>query len=363
MKTCPKCHQKGVPVGSETPQSLLEPSAKARIGDAAYRFCESPDCEVVYFADDGESTFHEPDLTVRVGIKESEAARPLCYCFDHTTEEIEKEVARTGASTVLEDIKTKMKDGCWCETTNPRGRCCLGTVSKAIKAAQARHGDSEPVGEAPEAQPDCCRPGGMPRGRGRQELGEGPIPPSRRGSISTANGHGLWASGGAVLTAILSSTCCWVPLSLMAFSVSGATMAAKLESWRPWLSGATALFLGIAFFLVYRRRGPTIQRTMLWTAAAVALAFGLFPNFLGAFWGERTANFGTEAVEVEEQTIFAVEGMSCEGCANGLGIVLRELPGVETARVSYDSNQAVVGFPQGSDATTEDVLAVIRRSG
>jgi len=339
MKTCPQCHRKGVCVGSKTLKSLLKPAAQARIDDAAYRFCESPDCEVVYFPEENSSTFRKPELTVRVGIKETDAPRPVCYCFDHSIEEIESEVARTGTSTVLDDIRERMKDGCRCETTNPRGSCCLGTVSKAIRAAQARHGDSQPVGEAAGPQPDCCR----------------------RGRASAAGGRGLWASGGAVLTAMLSSTCCWLPLLLIAFGASGAAVASRLEPWRPWLLGVTGLFLAAGFFLAYRRRGPGIQRAMLWVAAAVALAFGFFPNYLGAFLDGNPVDSGIKPVE--EQTVFQVEGMTCEGCASGLEMALGDVPGVEMARVDYESGQAVIGFAKEPHTTAKAVLKVIGRSG
>ena len=48
--------------------------------------------------------FTKADLTVRVGIKETAAPRHICYCFNHTVEEIEEEVHLTGKTTVLAAI-------------------------------------------------------------------------------------------------------------------------------------------------------------------------------------------------------------------------------------------------------------------
>lgn len=138
-RLCPGCGGKGSRIGRVTLDSLLKPGALERLTDEQFRFCDSADCDVVYFGDRG-TVFSKDDLVVRVGVKERSAPRPVCYCFDHTVEEINAEVERTGRSTVLDDIKTRMKDGCWCETKNPKGSCCLGTVGKYVRLALAEHG-------------------------------------------------------------------------------------------------------------------------------------------------------------------------------------------------------------------------------
>lgn len=143
-----------------TLQSLLEPSAKARIDeDRQYQFCKSEDCPVVYFAEDGQSLFGKNELTVRVGIKEATAPRPVCYCFSHTIEEIEDNIRCTGDTRVLDDIRTHMKEACWCETKSPMGSCCLATVSNCVKAAKKQFGETHPT-NAPAreavAVADCC---------------------------------------------------------------------------------------------------------------------------------------------------------------------------------------------------------------
>lgn len=66
---------------------------------------------------------------VRVGIKETEAPRPVCYCFGYSLEDIIEEIRLTGSTTVPQSILTRLdSEGCHCETTNPQGSCCLGTV-------------------------------------------------------------------------------------------------------------------------------------------------------------------------------------------------------------------------------------------
>lgn len=109
---CSQCGEKGSAVEPVTLRSLLTDTAQARISEAPYRYCGSERCDVVYFAQDGDSVFRKDELTVRVGVKELSPPRHVCYCFDHTIEEIEDQVQRTGTSTVLDDIKTRMKGGC-----------------------------------------------------------------------------------------------------------------------------------------------------------------------------------------------------------------------------------------------------------
>jgi NAD(P)H-nitrite reductase large subunit len=47
----------------------------------------------------------------------------ICYCFSYTEEDIRKDFAEHGRSTIMERIMAEKKKGkCRCETTNPKGR-------------------------------------------------------------------------------------------------------------------------------------------------------------------------------------------------------------------------------------------------
>lgn len=100
-----------------------------------YYFCDSPDCDVVYFPLDAAAPrFRREDLVVRVGAKETVDPIPVCYCFGFTRSDIENEVAETGHSTVAELITAEVKAGnCACEVRNPSGKCCLGTVGRVVE--------------------------------------------------------------------------------------------------------------------------------------------------------------------------------------------------------------------------------------
>ena len=110
-----------------------------------YYFCDSSECEVVYFPLDSEAPlFHRGDLTVRVGAKETEEPIPVCYCFGFTRKDIENEITETGRSTVADRIKTEVNAGnCACEVKNPSGKCCLGDVTRTVTERLRLKGESE----------------------------------------------------------------------------------------------------------------------------------------------------------------------------------------------------------------------------
>ena len=156
---CQSCGASGKPVRVVTLRALLKPEKSVEISDKAYFFCGSPGCDMVYFSEDGSRTFSKDDLTVRVGVKENSPSRPICYCFGHSVEEISDEVKRTGKSMVADEITRRIKEeGCSCETKNPAGSCCLGTVQGYVREAYARFGVEVGASKAKGEDKECCGP-------------------------------------------------------------------------------------------------------------------------------------------------------------------------------------------------------------
>lgn len=153
---CPACGIEGRPVKPVTLRSLLQLHLHPQVREEMYRFCASPGCALTYYSADGSRTFTRGDLTVRVGLKERSAPRPLCYCFGHSAESIQEEWARTGKTTAVDVIKAELKaGGCRCEVTNPSGGCCLGDVIQEVKVLVS-------TAPAPAPAHDCCAPSDPP---------------------------------------------------------------------------------------------------------------------------------------------------------------------------------------------------------
>ena len=63
--------------------------------------------------------------------------------------------------------------------------------------------------------------------------------------------------------------------------------------------------------------------------------------------------------QTPETRTFAIEGMSCEGCANTITLALKEIPGVKSVEVSLKDKKATVvaDSPRVSPQTIEDTVA------
>ena len=358
---CPTCGSRGQKVKPITLQSLLTPDAIGRISESPYRFCDARDCPTVYFGEDG-ATFAKSDLTVRVGVKETDAPRPVCYCFDHTIESINAEVKETGQSTVLDDIKTQMGTACWCETKSPKGSCCLGTVGKYVKLAIAEHGHAPDANVATAENADCCAPHSEP------------TPPTEDKSQRTS----VLAAGGSVISAIAASACCWLPLLLIAFGASAGGVSAWFEQYRPIFLGIAVVLLALGFYLVYRPAQkcepgsscevprPKLRRfnqAMIWLAAVFVLAFAAFPKYVDRFIAADEAPAMVDPNTLGETVIFEIEGMTCEACAVGLRHQLSQTPGVASAIVDYDNAKATITLARNEPATYEALSAAVEQAG
>ncbi|RMG10140.1 MAG: hypothetical protein D6731_18040 [Planctomycetota bacterium] len=470
-RRCPECGGPTSAVGETTLRSLLTDAAASSLEDArGFRFCPATGCETVYVQPATGRRFSKADVRVRVGQKESEPPRPVCYCFDHTAEEIEAEVLAHGTSRIAEQIAAKCRQGLQrCAETNPQGRCCLGNVRAVAEAAQLRQagssapaasvalvgvsstaargsasgadggarpaagagagaeglGGPEPAVASGRAGAACCAAsaegdvqdcssdtsaavplvdegGGAGPGTGeledRSEAGSdadparsvtpalAPAPtavPARASAAAPLLGArgGALATAGAVLSAALSSACCWLPLLLVGLGVSASGLAGALEAYRPVLLVATAILLGLGFYQSYLRPkrcapgeacaapSPRLQRwnrILLWVATALAVAFAAFPQALSAL----LSSDGPATVETMQGTgpgtslrpvRARVEGMTCEACAIHVREELARLPGATNARVDFARKEAVVLLPPQVDPAS--VRSAIERAG
>ncbi|MBI2477545.1 MAG: cation transporter [Planctomycetia bacterium] len=331
--------------------------------DTPWRFCESQECDVVYFSETGHRVFTKSQLRVAVGVKEKTGDRPLRYCFGHTMASIKKKLLTTSRSDALEDIRAKMKDpGCHCETENPSGSCCLRTVAKGTQIA-------------------------------KQELAMDPASeqPLTSSTKAASNCGEMLTKIGTVASAIMASACCWLPLVLLAVGVSGAGIAATLEAYRPLFIVVTFGFLGAAFHFTYRPKkaaggahaccGPeatevedcyapatkgrrfsmmTMNKLMLWVVTVLAIAFLFFPSYVGALLGSADGNQVTDDMNT---VVFKMEGMTCDGCASIVEKAIRNVPGVLAVEVDYEKRQAVVGTEICCPVPKDKIISALQHAG
>ncbi len=134
---CPVSGTKGAKVDLQTVKAMLTEPGLRRFAPVLHRFCPDPSCDVVYFAEDGQ-TYAKADVRVAVWQKEPEGGRTICYCFGENEAEIRAEVIATGTSIAVERVRQHIQAGrCACEVRNPRGVCCLGELGAAVKRLAA----------------------------------------------------------------------------------------------------------------------------------------------------------------------------------------------------------------------------------
>lgn len=133
--SCPVGGARGRPVELQTVKALLAEHALARVSPSEHRFCSDPDCDVVYFDAVGDY-YTTADVRVPVWQKEPAGARMICYCFGENEAAIRTEIERFGRSDAVGRVRRHIEAGrCACEVRNPRGVCCLGDVTAAVKRA------------------------------------------------------------------------------------------------------------------------------------------------------------------------------------------------------------------------------------
>lgn len=89
-----------------------------------YYYCSDPNCEVVYFGQDG-SMIEKDAVRTEVGAKADSENALVCYCYG-----VSKAEAHADPSIREFVIEETKQQRCACEFRNPSGNCCLADFPK-----------------------------------------------------------------------------------------------------------------------------------------------------------------------------------------------------------------------------------------
>lgn len=178
---------------------------------------------------------------------------------------------------------------------------------------------------------------------------------------------------GSIVTAVVASICCIGPVVLALFSIGGAGLFSKVESFRPYLIGLTIVLLGFAFYLTYRKRKVTCEdgsckiiragkwnKIALWIATPVVVFFLAFPYLVGLSRPSSVSNQSNE-IAIMEVTI-PVEGMTCSGCEFNVENAIKKLGGIMQVKADYQKGEVYVKF-EGGKVNVDDIVEAINKTG
>lgn len=220
-------------------------------------------------------------------------------------------------------------------------------------------------------------------------------------SVQTSEKKAWLATLGAIVTSIVASACCWLPLLLIAFGFSAAGIGSFFEEYRSYFLIAAFVLLAFACYLTYRPvierawmrlRGKEVQHSaeaccagetssatapsccppasprrlwfnqvMLWIATAIVIAFAFFPSYAGILLGGGSSQ---KAVETTASVVtLRIEGMTCEACVVHIEKSLAEVPGVKTATVDYGLGTARVAMDPKAPPSREALVKAVEKAG
>ena len=118
-QSCPINEQNYILVSLKTILHHIKMPWKVNLKEQGYYFCNDPECEVVYFGENGQ-IIKKQELLTTISVKQNKEDDPVCYCFH-----VKRSEAKNNAE-IKSFVKEQTKLGnCSCETSNPSGRCCL----------------------------------------------------------------------------------------------------------------------------------------------------------------------------------------------------------------------------------------------
>jgi mercuric ion transport protein len=169
--------------------------------------------------------------------------------------------------------------------------------------------------------------------------------------------------GASLIAGLAASLCCILPIVFASLGAGIVGASALFETWRPYLLVITFVLLGLGFYFAYRKprrecapgaacERPNVNRAgrmWLWIATIFVVVFAAFPLYSGPVAAFILRDRGAQELASASQPrlthmTVAIEGMTCAACAKSVESKLKELKGVESVSVSYQTGSAAIEF-------------------
>jgi copper chaperone len=177
---------------------------------------------------------------------------------------------------------------------------------------------------------------------------------------------------GSLVLAIIAHICCIAPIFLALLGLGGAGLFSKFANLRPYLMGMTGFFLGLAFYLTYKkrkvrcengtskiRRVPKWNKISLWIATILIVFFMAFPHLVDSL----NTSSGSDHMrgEISEVTII-VKRMTSSGYKFNIENAVKKLDGIIMVKTDYKKGKVDIKFEKDK-VNINDVVEAINKSG
>jgi len=174
--------------------------------------------------------------------------------------------------------------------------------------------------------------------------------------------------GVGIFTAIATALCCITPVFAMLAGIGGiAATFSWIEPYRPYLIGLTVFVLGFAWFQKLKPQGDIDcvcddEKPSFWQGkpflgliTIFAVVMIAFPYYSGIFYGKNlkasdnlTSNTSTGVSDKGKyaKVVFAVDGMTCNGCEAHVEGEVSKLDGVTEVDASFKDGSTTIVFDE-----------------
>lgn len=172
---------------------------------------------------------------------------------------------------------------------------------------------------------------------------------------------------------LIASLCCIIPLILIIFGLTSASVALKFVQYKPYFISLSVIFLVLSIFVFFRKKEeacclPEEKFSKKWFIGAAVgihlltfliLLYVLIPNISPFVHNlsstESTASLINNSQELKSQLHLKISGMTCSSCATGIKYELERLNGVIEAGVSFYQSRATITY-DSNKITSKEIL-------